>query len=30
MRDSVWKDVDNILTLIRSALTMFDWRWEVD
>jgi hypothetical protein len=30
MRDSVWKDIDNILTLMRSALTMFDWRWEVD
>lgn len=30
MRDNDWEDVENILTLMRSALTMFDWRWEVD
>jgi hypothetical protein len=30
MRDSDWEDVENILVLMRSALTMFDWRWEID
>jgi hypothetical protein len=30
MRDSDWKDVEKILVLMRSALTMFDCRWEVD
>jgi hypothetical protein len=30
MRYTDWEDVENILVLMRSALTMFDWRWEID